>query len=127
MKINRLGRERLYFVLLFFAASGASFIGCSQPLRTLMGVGAEQKAQRSYVRRDESRFKLLLGEARQGRVKTGTTQDRIIARYGQPVVREGVTFLYRDPVAFFNSTKVYMDFDEKGLLKSLRIEEPDAR
>jgi hypothetical protein len=51
----------------------------------------------------------------------GLRQERVVARYGEPVLREGRTFLYRDPVAFFDSQKVYLSFDEAGLLSSIKV------
>ncbi len=95
--------------------------GCSQPLRTLMAVGNEQKEQAAYVRQQQERFKVLLRDARRGRLLPGLRQERVVARYGEPVLREGNTFLYRDPVAFFDSPKVYISFDASGLLSSIRV------
>jgi hypothetical protein len=101
--------------------------GCSQPLRTLMDVGAEQKAQQNFIKIEQARFKAVLREARAGHIKNGTARESIVARYGEPVLSNGSYFLYRDPVGFFDSPKVYLDFDEKGALIGARIEERDVR
>jgi len=95
--------------------------GCSQPLRTLMAVGNEQKEQAAYVRQKQERFKVLLRDIHRGRLLPGLRQERVVARYGEPVLREDRTFLYRDPVAFFDSPKVYLSFDEAGLLSSIKV------
>ena len=101
--------------------------GCSQPLRTLMAVGSEQKAQQSFVKIEEARFKAVLGEARAGRIKKGTARENIVARYGEPIINTESYFLYRDPVGFFDSPKVYLDFDEKGALTGTRITEREQQ
>jgi len=95
--------------------------GCSQPLRTLIAVGDEQKEQAVYVRQEQARFKALLRDIHRGRLLPGLRQERVLARYGEPVLREGRTFLYRDPVAFFGSPKVYLEFDETDLLSSFKV------
>lgn len=88
-----------------------------------MDVGAEQKAQQNFVGIEQARFKAVLREARAGRIKKGTTRESIVARYGEPVLDTGAAFLYRDPIGFFDSPKVYLDFDEKGALTGVRIAE----
>jgi len=96
-----------------------------------MDVGSEQKAQQNFIKTEEARFKVVLREARAGRIKKGTARKNIVASYGEPVLDTGATFLYRDPVDFFDSPKVYLDFDEKGELIGTRIaqkeQERDAR
>lgn len=95
--------------------------GCSQPLRTLVDLGAEQKNQRALVKKEDVRFKVLLDDIRHGRLKIGTTlRSQVIARYGEPVLVEDKTLLYRRPVEFFNAPKVYLDFDESGRLAAIK-------
>ncbi len=113
--------------LLFCAvvlASGLS--GCSQPLRTLMALGSEQDGQKRYVESQRQRFKVVLRHARQNRIKYGTARSVVIRRYGEPVLENEGTCLYRDPVDFLHSPKVYMTFDEKQNLLEIRIEPKDA-
>ncbi|MEK7850062.1 MAG: hypothetical protein AAB213_04545 [Candidatus Omnitrophota bacterium] len=113
--------------ILFCGIVVFSLLGCSQPLRTLMDVSSEQKAQQNFIKIEEARFKAVLREARAGRIKKGTVRESIVARYGEPVLNTGSYFLYRGPVDFFDSPKVYLDFDEKGALIGTRIEERDVR
>ena len=86
-----------------------------------MDLGAEQKAQQSYVKKENARFKGLLRHAKKGKIKPGLTKKEILNRYGAPVLDEDNTFLYRGPVAFFDEPKVYLVFDEKDILKEVRI------
>jgi hypothetical protein len=116
--------QKIRIRCIFLLGGGFLFCaGCSQPLRTLMDLGSEQNAQQSFVRESDARFKVLLRDVKSGRPKTGSTQEQVVARYGQPVLIERNTFLYRSPVGFFDGPKVYLDFDEKKLLIGARINE----
>jgi hypothetical protein len=96
-------------------------VGCSPPLRTLVDLSAEQKNQRAFVKKEDARFKVLLDDIRYGRLKIGTTlRSQVVARYGEPVLEEDRTLLYRRPVEFFNASKVYLDFDEAGRLAAIK-------
>ena len=88
-----------------------------------MDLGSEQNAQQSFVKESNARFKVLLRDVERGRLKSGSTQEQVVARYGQPVFIEGDTFLYRSPVGFFDAPKVYLDFDKKKCLVKARISE----
>jgi hypothetical protein len=122
MDTHRISYGGLFFVLFFIGAS-LFFVGCSEPMRTLMAVDAEQKAQRKMVNHQGVCFDALLKEVREKRIKIGTRQEDIVARFGEPVVKKEKEFLYRNSVAFFDAPKVYMIFDDKGLLHDIRIEE----
>lgn len=108
-----------------------SLCGCSQPLKTLMDLGAEQKAQQVQVAFQEKKFALLLKEAKAGRIEIEkTTSAEVRSRYGEPVLEqksgvpgEKTIWMYRKPVAFIDSSKVYFEFDGKGHVLNIRIEE----
>ncbi|MFA5039193.1 MAG: hypothetical protein WC732_05895 [Candidatus Omnitrophota bacterium] len=102
-------------VVLFFCA------GCSQPLRTLMELGGEQKAQQAYVRQKQARFEALLRDIERQRLLPGLRKERVVARYGEPVLTEGGVFLYRDPVDFVGAKKVYLEFNDRDLLDSIKV------
>ncbi|MFH0940858.1 MAG: hypothetical protein V1840_03275 [Candidatus Omnitrophota bacterium] len=119
--------KKMFFCVIAIFSLVCGSLGCSQPLRTLMAVGSEQKAQQSFVKIEEARFKAVLREARAGRIKKGTARESIVARYGEPVINTESYCLYRGPVDFFNSPKVYLDFDEKGALIGTRIAEREQQ
>ena len=128
-----------FFTCLFVCSVLFLISGCSQPLRTLMAVGAEQKQQQAVIRNQNLRFESLLKAARTGSLKSGTAKQAIISRYGSPTLEKippfglqeekniKTTVLYRSPVGYFNSPKVYLDFDENDILVNMRIEEPYER
>lgn len=108
-----------------FLIGGFLFLlsGCSQPLRTLMALGHEQEAQQKLVAQENANFKRLWNDVTRGRLKPGVTQQEILNRYGAPVLEQGRTFLYRRPTEYFATPKVYLDFDEKGILTGISKED----
>ena len=102
-------------LILFFCSA------CSQPLRTLMRVTKEQDAQAKYISVQEKKFKVLIRDIEEQRIRIGYSKQHCIKRYGEPIrenQEEGqVVLLYRRPRDFFPSQKVYLYFDQKGLLK----------
>jgi hypothetical protein len=109
----------------------SSLFGCSQPLQTLIELGAEQKAQQAQVVYQEKKFSLLLRDAKAGHIKGDkTTCSEVRVRYGEPVLEqkaqapgEKTIWMYRKPVAFIDSSKVYLEFDNRERVSSVRIEE----
>lgn len=97
--------------------------GCSQPLRTLMDVGAEQKAQQQYQQRQETLFYRLIKDIESERLKQGTDLKDITSRYGEPVILSDGTLVYQRPGDYFRATKVYLVFDEGEKLQSVKIKE----
>ncbi len=118
MQIKRSIRVKFILFLAFIFVSG-----CSQPLRTLMSVGSEQKAQGAYVKRQDRCFDLLMRDIKRERLKIGVSDQYVISRYGEPVLKKGSTFVYRKAVEFLDTPKVYLDFDEKGLLTNIRVQD----
>ena len=113
-------------IYLLLAGACLIFAGCSQPLRTLIGVGGEQKAQRKEVQHQDALFNKLLGDIRDGRLKEGTRRLQIVDKYGDPILTtyEGKEqiLLYRPQVEFFNATKVYLRFDDDDVLTKITID-----
>jgi hypothetical protein len=100
-----------------------SAAGCSQPLRTLMGIGAEQKAQQQYQQRQETLFYRLVKDVESGRLKQGADREDVLRRYGDPIVLNDGTIVYQRPGDYFRATKVYMVFDDDDKLRTLRVQE----
>lgn len=92
-----------------------------------MALGKEKKAQEDYVARARSRFKVLLDDLRKDRLKAGTVKTDVTRRYGEPVLEDEGVLLYRDPVDFMHSTKVYLTFDADKRLIKTRIDARDGQ
>ncbi len=114
-----------YFALIFVSLP-IFCLGCSQPIRTLKALGQEQDAQKRYVAEARSHFSRLLGDLRQEKIGPGTPLSVVISRYGEPISEEAGVLLYRDPVDFLHSDKVYLTFDENNKLVKYKIETRNA-
>jgi hypothetical protein len=97
--------------------------GCSQPLRTLMSLGAEQASQAAEVKAGSRCFERLLEDVKERKVSLGMTRVAVRTRYGEPVLIEKDTFLYRSPTAFLTGPRVYLDFDKTGGLAAVRVDD----
>lgn len=99
--------------------------GCSQPLRTLMELGREQKAQQDFVAKAEAQFERLRKDISSGRLTAGELKENVLARYGEPVLEKtqggGQIWLYRFPVVFLGAEKVYLSFDARGRLEKIEV------
>lgn len=102
---------------------GIVVCGCSQPTRTLMDLNREQAAQQRFVDARDAKFKMLLDDVRGGRLQPGGMKKRVIARYGDPVLAEGDTLVYRPVTGFFGKTKIYLIFDKGDVLNQIKLEE----
>ncbi|MBU2540466.1 MAG: hypothetical protein KJ593_01055 [Candidatus Omnitrophica bacterium] len=97
--------------------------GCSQNLNLLLRLDKENKAINRQLKLQEGKFELLLADIERGSIKQGLTKKYIIARYGEPILEiplEGrvglMKLLYRRPLEYFNTTKVYLYFDSSEKL-----------
>ncbi|MGE5280258.1 MAG: hypothetical protein ACM3L6_05910 [Deltaproteobacteria bacterium] len=97
--------------------------GCSQPLHTLMDLGAEQDALKARVASRSVLFDELLRDVRKQALQPGVSRRALIERYGEPVLERGSVLLYRYPVAFFEGPKVYLELNAEGRLENVRIVE----
>jgi hypothetical protein len=103
---------------------------CSPELRTLMVISKEQKFQSEYIALQERKFEALLNDIEAERIKAGLTKENCINRYGEPISKKYVdnqeVLLLRRPRDFFPSEKVYLYFDEAGLLKEWSLHRVSA-
>ena len=120
-----------YFLLPVFAVN---ILGCSaakhaNELLTLRSLAASQDAIEKSVILSRKHFSKMLEDYKKGSLKKGLRKRYIISQYGQPVLIklgevEGVneTFIYRDPLKYLSSDILYLYFDKKNKLISLKYE-----
>ncbi len=109
------------FLILF---SGCAILEHKDQLLTLKRLGDDQARQGQFIKRQESKFKLLLSDVNKGLLKKGTARKQILSRYGEPIsikeIKDDPLFLeqfaYRHPEQFFGSEKVYLFFDKNQTL-----------
>lgn len=120
-----------FLSLIFF---GFSFIGCGESLRTLQALGSEQQAQQKLISSQRRSFESLLRDIKNSRLKIGLARKYLISKYGQPVLSTNVEYtsgeddtrmrlLYRDPVGYVDSTKIYLEFNDNDKLINFRLQE----
>lgn len=103
--------------------------GCSQNLSFLMRLNNEDKALKQQLTIQKNKFDELLKDIKSDRLKTGTTQDSIVGRYGEPILEipdaatQETKLLYRHPTDYFGASKAYLYFNnEQKLLRWELIE-----
>lgn len=106
--------------------SGCGFLKCPGKLLLLKSLRDNQVDIQRYIERQEKLFEVLVKDIKTSRLSTGLPSSIIIKKYGEPVlIRENKeecpscrVFLYRRPVDYFSSDKVYLYFDSKDELSS---------
>lgn len=115
------------YVLIIFVTAGCALL--PEGLMTLKRVGDSQKQIGRYLAKQEKLFDKMLRDVKNGRIKPGISQNRLISIYGEPVITKSSKeptiaeiFLYRYPTEYFSSDKVYLYFDKSGKLVHLKYE-----
>ncbi len=91
---------------------------------TLRSFGAESDGQHQYVRDADARFDQLLAAAQSGGLQKYKTYGNIVHVFGAPVLTQNIVVdgqpltqcMYRYVIASKAKQKVYLYFDNKGLL-----------
>ena len=108
-----------YLLILIFIS------GCGESVNALVNVSKEQEFQQRFVAQQKDKFKLLLVDIEGGHLKKGISKQQVIGRYGEPVIEQAedtVTgCLYRDPLDFFASQKVYLYFGQDDNLVNFEV------
>lgn len=111
--------------------TGCTYLKKRPQIKTLQELNSNQKYIKEYVQQQKSLFSKLIADIKEQKLKEGTPQKQIIATYGEPVI-SGKTdnrdleefILYRSPVQFYSTKKVYLYFDNNDKLSSWKIENP---
>ncbi len=100
-------------------------------LKTLSRYSKSQEGNEKFVEVQEEKFENLLDDYKNDRLKKGLSQRYIFRNYGEPVSSRMVEddplikerLVYRYPMEFFGSEKMYLFFDEDKKLIDWRWEE----
>lgn len=108
-------RMNVYLIyVIFFIQLAIS--GCGLEIATLKEYSKEQDAIKAQVENDLRRFNLLVNDIKEGKLTAGITKKKFFRLYGSPVVETSEKLLYRHPVKFSETEKVYIYFDEQERL-----------
>lgn len=116
-------------VLAFFLS------GCGKSMQLLLEVDKEDKSIKRDICVGAKRFDLLLKDIEAGRLKIGMDKKAVLTRYGEPVLEfpednQAEKLLYRHPLKYFDSPKVYLFFDSNRKLarwETLRRQASDKK
>lgn len=109
---------------LWLSTSGCAAIDSSQQLILLKTLSQNQARMNSYVARQEALFYKLEKHLAAGKIRVGISQEAVRRTYGEPITsflsREKYpgteVLLYRHPIRYFSSPRIYLYFDAKGKL-----------
>lgn len=108
--------------------------GCGPAISTLQRYSKEQDLIEREVERAKKKFDLLVEDIKQERLKEGRSKRKFIRIYGKPVITNAIDsneavleLLYRDPLKFFDTPKVYVYFNKEEKLIRWVYEEPEQK
>jgi len=110
------------FVIVFFA-SGCAIFSKAEGLMRLKRYSDGQAEIERYVDKQADLFDQLVSDLEDGKLETGTSRKQFIRSYGDPVLANPVknasgeeVLLYRHPLKYFNTDRVYAYFDSSQKL-----------
>ncbi len=114
----------LLLVLFFSGCVQVQMLPHLDEALTLRSFGTESDGQHQYVRDVDARFDQLLAAVQSGDIKKYNTKNAILKAFGEPVLTKDIVIdglpstycLYRYAIASKAKQKVYLYFDNKGLL-----------
>lgn len=103
---------------------GCSAAGKIDELLTLKNMSDSQKLMEEDVKAEDQRFEAMLNEFGTAQWKNYTAKTHFLEHFGQPIVikhkdyqdRLTEIWVYRYSTRFFDSPKIYLYFDDSGVL-----------
>jgi len=114
----------LLLVLFFSGCAQAQMLPHLDEAMALRSFGAEKDRQHKYVRNADAQFDKLLAAVQSGDIKKYGTKENIVKAFGEPILTRDIVIdglpstycLYRYAIASKAKQRVYLYFDNKGLL-----------
>ena len=118
-------KKIVLFLLGIIFCFGCAKLEHMDQLLTLKAVSDEQERLGKYIEKQYKRFEMLLNAVKADTLKKDTKKKVILKKFGEPISVDEITqndqklelWLYRYSTEFFGSEKVYLYFEENGLLK----------
>jgi len=107
------------------ALCGCVYVGHYSQVMELREFDKAQTELDRYVEQEENGFYLLLEDIEYHRLAPGKTKKQVLSKYGDPVFCKQNSCLYRLPLEYFDTQKVYLEFDPDERLLSWRVEPAD--
>lgn len=126
-----LKKNLLIFLLLF---CGCAKLANLQELLTLKDYSDAGEQTDKYIEKQNKCFESLITAVSDNSIKQFMTKRAVVKKFGPPILREPAVvnnqdaerWLYRYPVKFMNSDKVYLYFDVKDDLVEWKYEQAVA-
>jgi hypothetical protein len=104
--------------------------GCSQKINALLEVAKSQSKAQNQLEAETKYFNNLKTAVEEGRIKSGFSKAHIKRTIGPPVIIQdedyGQRWVYKPADAtFFDNNKIYLYFNEEGLLTKYKVFEPE--
>jgi len=103
------------------------FFGCSGRILNLISLNGSLTSLQRETDISQVKFEKLAEDIKTAKLKSGLSEQDILMLYGEPVLVKKVDmaseeWLYRAPLKYFDTPKVYLVFDEGQKLLKWRIE-----
>lgn len=118
-KTNKINKKVFPLLVSFFLFSGCTLITKAPQLMALKRFSDSQKQIERYIAAQEKKLAILKADIKNNRLEKGTAYCDILRRYGSPVLEKELDgqqgfskeLLYRHPVEYFNTDRIYLYFD----------------
>lgn len=116
----------LGLIVFLLISESCTFIKFHKQLSTLKQLEANQKSIDIYIDRKKKKFHQLLQAIKERKLPLNLSKKEAIDIYGEPVLTKKSSsgeevFLYRHPLKYSSTTKVYLYFDKDGKLSKFQV------
>ena len=116
-------------VIILAAAMYAAAFSChAEGINTLVEASSSMAEAKEVLDRETGNFQSVKRALDSGALSKGQSKDRIRTQYGEPVVmNEDIStgrerWVYKSSgSSFFKGTRIYLFFDDKGMLDEIKI------
>ncbi len=113
------------FILLCVSLYGCCILSHMNELIALKRFATDQEEISSLIQQQQQAFNRVIEAVKSGQMSMYKDKDSIMKAFGPPVfsrakIKDGMpceVWLYRHPIKYFDSDKVYIFFDKNGKLK----------
>lgn len=115
-------------ILIAFLLSGCFGQDKMQAINTLRDLAKERSEQEAIIKSERKRFRLLLKDIKDMRLKKGLSANKVCRLYGDPISikyldseEENRILVFSEPMSYFKEVKAYLYFDEYNKLSSWEV------
>lgn len=113
--------------LLIWVLASSIFFGCSSRILNLIAFNNNSKAIEKETQLQQNNFDKLMDDINNVRLKKELSKNDIISLYGKPILVKKIDrgsseeWLYRSPLKYFDTPKIYLIFDNQEKLLIWRL------